>query len=73
MERRNPTHPEKLKRRKGIVEHPFGTIKRSMNQEYFLTRGLGNVRTEMSLSVLAYDLLRAVNILGVPKMIRALA
>jgi transposase len=72
MERRVRSHPEKLKRRKGIVEHPFGTIKRSMNQGYFLTRGLKNVRTEMSLSVLAYDLLRAINILGVPRMIRAL-
>lgn len=73
MERRNRAHPEKFKRRKGMVEHPFGTIKRSMNQGYFLTRGLRNVATEMSLSVLAYDLLRAMNILGVPKMIRALA
>jgi transposase len=73
MERRVRSHPEKLKRRKGIVEHPFGTIKRSMDQGYFLTRGLKNVRTEMSLSVLAYDLLRVINILGVPRMIRALA
>jgi ElaB/YqjD/DUF883 family membrane-anchored ribosome-binding protein len=73
MERRNRAHPEKLKRRKGIVEHPFGTIKRSMNQGYFLTKGLANVGTEMSLSVLAYDLLRTTNILGVPTMIGALA
>jgi transposase len=73
MERRVRSHPEKLKRRKALVEHPFGTIKRSMNQGYFLTRGLKNVGTEMSLSVLAYDLLRAINILGVPRMIRALA
>jgi len=73
MERRVRSHAEKLKRRKGIVEHAFGTIKRTMNQGYFLTRGLTNVGTEMSLSVLAYDLLRAINILGVPRMIRALA
>jgi hypothetical protein len=73
MERRNHAHPEKLKRRKGIVERPFGTIKRSMNQGYFLTRGLTNVGTGICFSVLAYDLLRAINILGVPKMIKALA
>jgi hypothetical protein len=73
MERRNRAHPEKIKRRKGIVERPFGTIKRSMNQKYFLTKGLANAGTEMSLSVLAYDLLRSINILGVPTMIRALA
>ncbi len=53
MERRVRSHPEKLKRRKALVEHPLRTIKRSMNQGYFLTRGLGNVGPEMSLSVLA--------------------
>ena len=72
MERRIRAQP-KLRRRKGLVEHPFGTFKRSMNQGYFLTRGLTKVRTEMSLSVLAYNLKRVINILGVPKMIRALA
>jgi len=44
-----------------------------MNQGYFLTRALKNAGTEMSLSVLAYALLRAISILGVPRMIRALA
>lgn len=44
-----------------------------MNQGYFVTRGLASVATEMSLSVLAYDLLRVINILGVPRMISALA
>jgi hypothetical protein len=43
MERRNRLHPEKLKRRKEIVEHPFGTIKRNMNHGYFLMRGLSKV------------------------------
>jgi hypothetical protein len=73
MERTVRSHPEKLKRRKGIVEHPFGTIKRSVNQGYILAGGLTNVGAEMSLSVLAYDLLRVINILGVPKTMRALA
>jgi transposase len=73
MQRRVRSHPEKLKRRKALVEHPFATIKRNLNQGYFLTRGLSNVATEMSLSVLVYDLLRVINILGVPTMIRALA
>jgi hypothetical protein len=73
MARRNRLHPEKLKRRKEIVEHPFGTMKRSMNQGYFLTRGLEMVRTEMSLTVLAYNLKRVINILGVKRMVQALA
>jgi len=73
MQRRIRAQPEKLKRRKGLVEHPFGTIKRSMNQACFLTRELSKVQAEMSLSVLAYNLKRAIHILGVPQMVQALA
>jgi hypothetical protein len=70
MARRNRLHREKLKRRKEIVEHPFGTMKRSMNQGYFLTRGLEMVRTETSLTVLAYNVKRLINILGVKRMVQ---
>jgi hypothetical protein len=73
MERRNRLHPEKLKRRKEIVEHPFGTIKRNMNQGYFLMRGLSKVKTEMNLTVIAYNMKRVMNILGVKRMVQALA
>ena len=62
-----------MKLRKQLVEHPFGTIKRAWNQGYFLTRRLENVRTEMSLTILAYNLKRVIKILGVPRMIEALA
>jgi transposase len=65
-------HPEKVKLRKCLVEHPFGTIKRHWNQGFFLTRGLSKVKAEMSLTVLAYDIQRVVKILGVPRMIEAL-
>lgn len=73
MEHRNRLHPEKLKRRKEIVEHPFGTMKRSMNQGYFLMRGLKKVKTEMCLTVTAYNMKRVFNILGVKRMVQALA
>jgi hypothetical protein len=73
MERRNWLYPEKLKRRKEIVEHPFGTMKRSMNQGYFLMRGLNKVNTEMSLTVIAYNMKRVFNILGAKRMVQALA
>jgi transposase len=73
MQNRVRAHPEKMKLRKRLAEHPFGTIKRAWNQGYFLTRGLQSVRTEMSLTVLAYNLKRAARVLGVPKMIEALA
>ena len=56
MNARVAAHPEILRKRKAIVEHPFGTIKRWMNQAYFLMRGLAKVRAEFSLSALAYNL-----------------
>jgi hypothetical protein len=43
-----------------------------MDQGFFLMKGLENVSTEMSLSVLAYNLKRVINILGVPEMMAAL-
>ncbi len=73
MERRTRASPKKMQLRKQLVEHPFGTIKRAWNQGYFLTRGLENVNAEMSLTVLAYNLKRSIRILGVPKMLEALA
>ena len=54
------------------MEHPFGTLKAWMGSSHFLTRTLGRVSTEMSLHVLAYNLKRVINILGVKPLIRAL-
>jgi len=72
MARRVAENPEKVELRKCLAEHPFGTIKRAMNQGYFLMRGLTKVRAEMSLTILAYNLKRVINILGVSKMVEAL-
>lgn len=63
--------PEKTKRRGTIVEHPFGTIK-DRGQGSFLTRGLPSVNAEFGLSALAYNFTRAINLLGVPMLLRAL-
>jgi len=52
-----------------IVGHPFGTIKRHMDSAYFLTRGLSSVHSETALSVLVYNIKRAINILGVKEII----
>jgi transposase len=71
MARRIAENPEKVELRKCLAEHPFGTIKRAMNQGYFLMRGLTKVGTEMSLTILAYNLKRAINILGVRTMVEA--
>ena len=64
--------PELLKERKKLAEHPFGTIKRAMDQGYFLMRGKKKVTTETSLTVLAYNLKRVINIMGVEKMITSM-
>jgi transposase len=73
MQQRVAAQPEKMARRKALAEHPFGTIKRGMDAGYFLLRGLEKVRAEMSLTVLAYNLKRVLNILGVPKLIVAVS
>jgi len=52
------------KRRQQMVEHPFGTIKRTMNGGYFLLRTRRKVRTEVALLLLGYNLKRAVKVLG---------
>lgn len=69
MQQRVLANPEQVKSRKSIVEHPFGTIKRWMDQGYFLTRGLETVRGEMRLTILVYNLKRVINILGVQELI----
>jgi hypothetical protein len=71
MQQRVGRHPEKITARKSLVEHPFGTMKRGMDQGYFLTRGLVKVRGEMSLTILSSNLKRALNILGVGALITA--
>jgi hypothetical protein len=73
MQRRLSERPEVLKQRKVLSEHPFGILKHSFGFAEFLMRQLPNVRAEMSLSVLAFNLRRAIYILGVPRMIEALA
>lgn len=73
MNERMKEHPEIMEKRKQIVEHPFGTIKFWSDQRHFLMRGLENVRGEFSLTSLAYNIKRAINIIGVKKLIEALA
>ncbi len=73
MAARLKARPWILDRRRETVEHPFGTIKQWMNQGAFLTRGLEKARAEFSLTALAYNLRRALNILGMDEMMAAVA
>lgn len=65
--------PDTMRLRRETCEHPFATLKLWMGYTHFLTRKLPNVRTEMSLHVLAYNFKRAINILGVNTLRAALA
>ena len=64
--------PERMRVRRETVEHPFGTIKSWMGSTHFQMRTLKHVSTEMSLHVLAYNLKRAMSILGIKPLIQAI-
>ena len=68
MQDRLDRAPQMMRVRRQTVEHPFGTLKAWMGATHFLTRTLEKVRTEMSLQVLAYNLKRVMNLLGVTEL-----
>ena len=71
MQARLSKRPEVLDQRREAVEHPFGTIKQWMNQGAFLMCGLEKVRGEFSLTALAYNLRRVLNIVGFTELMTA--
>lgn len=73
LEQRVKANPLLLKLRQQLVEHPFGTIKFWNDQRHFLMRGLEKVKAEFSLSTLAYNMKRALNIVGVKGLLAALS
>jgi transposase len=72
VQQRLDENPQAMRDRRETVEHPFGTIKARMGATHFLMKGLKNVRTEMALSVLAYNLTRVMNILGIGPLMAAM-
>ncbi|MBU3967261.1 MAG: IS1182 family transposase [Euryarchaeota archaeon] len=68
MRERVKNNPDSVRKRNCMSEHPFGTIKRGFNQGYFLTKGLVKVAGEMGLTMLAYNIRRVINILGMNKL-----
>jgi transposase len=62
--------PDLIASRKTIVEHVFGTL-RLWGQDQFLTRGLAAVRAEFSLSCLAYNLRRVIQLISIQKLAQA--
>ncbi len=74
MKQRMQAHPEMVDARRSIVEHPFGNLKQWIyGNGRFLLRQLKGARTEMALAINAYNLKRAINVLGVRRMMELLA
>ena len=72
MAARLAANPEVMDQRRESVEHPFGSIKQWMGQKDFLTRRIENVRGEFSLTALAFNIRRALTLVGVTGLIRAI-
>ena len=72
VQRRLDLNPQAMRQRREVVEHPFGTIKLRMGATHFLMKRLPKVRGEMALHVLAYNLTRVLNILGIQPLMAAL-
>lgn len=73
LTQRMADHPEAMMQRRSLVEHPFGILKHMMGTPRFLCRGLSAVKAEMALSVTAFNLKRAINILGAKNIIERLS
>jgi hypothetical protein len=65
-------NPDKMRVRRQTVEHPFGTIKAWMGATHFQMRRLTKVASEMALHVLAYNMKRVMQILGVCGLMAAM-
>jgi transposase len=72
LQRRMDLTPGVMRHRKRLVEHPFGTIKAWMGATHFLMKRLPNVKTEISLHILAYNLKRVIAIMGAKPMMEAI-
>ena len=72
VQQRLDANPQAMRQRRETVEHPFGTMKARMGATHFLTKTLPKVAAEMALSVLAYNLTRVMNIVGIKPLIAAI-
>ena len=72
MEQRLADRPDLMQIRRSTVEHVFGTLKAWMGATHFLTRRIGNVRTEISLLALAYNMKRVLAIVGQRRLMEAI-
>jgi transposase len=73
VQKRLDKNPHAMRQRRETAEHPFGTLKMRMGATHFLMRRLPKVATEMALHVLAYNLTRVMNIMGIQPLMAAIS
>jgi transposase len=73
VQERLDKNPDAMRTRRETVEHPFGTMKMRMGATHFLCTTLPKVATEMALCVLTYNLTCALKIVGMEKIMEAIA
>ena len=73
VQRRLDENPKAMRVRRETAEHPFGTMKARMGATHFLMKRLPKVASEMALHVLAYNLTRVMNIIGIKPLMAAIA
>ena len=72
VQKRLDKNPDAMRQRRETVEHPFGTLKMRMGATHFLMKTLPKVAGEMALHVLAYNLTRVMNIMGIKPLLAAI-
>ena len=72
VQQRLDRNPNAMRQRRETAEHPFGTLKMRMGATHFLMKRLPKVATEMALHVLAYNLTRVMNIMGIQPLMAAI-
>ncbi|MGB6287820.1 MAG: transposase, partial [Xanthobacteraceae bacterium] len=72
VQKRLDKNPQAMRQRRETAEHPFGTLKMRMGATHFLMKRLPKVATEMALHVLAYNLTRVMNIVGIQPLMAAI-
>ena len=72
VQKRLDKNPHAMRQRRETAEHPFGTLKMRMGATHFLMKRLSKVATEMALHVLAYNLTRVMNIIGIQPLMAAI-
>jgi hypothetical protein len=72
VQERFDKNPQAMRQRRETAEHPFATLKMRMGATRFLMKRLPQVATEMALHVLAYNLIRVMNIMGIQPLMAAI-